>query len=216
MTPSGRDAVQFTRESAERIANVVRAIELAPTPGRAFTFDPQFYDPRRRVVRMATFSGAWAINGEKTVTFRGATTTVSATNLLLDVPSAGTRNCAIAKDGTAWYLVFPQVWTREVTLATGTATQAVVTSVMTATSTFITLMPTATYSLVTGIDITATLNTTDCSISISQQTQGTAVVVLSGAPQSTTATVLTSAPETASIVVQTGTFTATIITLESP
>jgi len=175
MTPSDRDAVQFTRESAERIANVVRAAELTPTRGRALSFDAIQQGASRKTFRMATFTGAWSINGTKTVTFRNVTSTpntVSATNLLLDVPNAGataTRNCAIAKDGTAWYLVFPQVKTRNVTLATGTASQ----------------------SVVTDVSVSGSLNTTNCSITINRT--------------------LT----TAQVSVQTGTFTATIITLES-
>ena len=106
MTPSGRDAVQFTRESAERIANVVRATELTPTPGRPLTFESMPPSASRRVFRMATFTGAWAINGAKTVTLRGSTATLSAVNLFANIATAASsRNCAIAKDGTAWYLI---------------------------------------------------------------------------------------------------------------
>ena len=220
--PAKTERVTFTRPAAERIAKVVREVEAGDRDQPGLTFGNRITGSSGKTFRMATFTGAWAINSSRTVTFRNQTTTpntVSATNLLLDMSSTAvtaTRNCAIAKDGTAWYLVFPQAWTREVTLATGTAEQAVITGLETSTLTFLTSMPTANFSVISGISISATLNTTDCSISISQETQGTTVVVLSGAPQSTTATVLASAPETASIVVQTGTYTATIITLESP
>jgi len=105
MTPSGRDAVQFTRESAERIANVVRATELKPTPGRPLTFETMPPSASRKAFRMATFTGAWAINGTKTVTLRGSTATLSAVNLFLNLPDNGQRNCAVAKDGTAWNLI---------------------------------------------------------------------------------------------------------------
>jgi hypothetical protein len=118
---------------------------------------------------MATFSGAWSRGASRTVTLRGSTTTITATNLLLDVPSAGNRNCAVAKDGTAWYLIFPQVRTRNVTLATGRQI----------------------LSVVSGISLSGSLNTSGCSITIG------------------------STLTTASITVQTGTFTATVITLES-
>jgi hypothetical protein len=57
-----------------------------------------------KVFRVATFTGAWAINTAKVVTFRNVTTTVSVTNLIYDLPSQGTLPCNIAKDGTAWYL----------------------------------------------------------------------------------------------------------------
>ena len=184
---------QFTRESAERIARVVRRVEAGTPQAKPLTFDLVMpTSGNRKTFRMATFSGAWARGGGKVVTFRGSTTTANATNLLLDVPSAGTRNCAIAKDGTEWYLVFPQVRTRNVTLATGTANQSVVTSV-----------PTANQSVLTGMNISASLNTANCSISISQT------------PQSTNVRVLTGSPQTANVIVQTGTYTATIITLES-
>jgi hypothetical protein len=59
--------------------------------------------------RICTFTGAWNINAAKTVTFKGVTTTpntVAATNLFAGIGTAsGSRNCAIAKDGTAWYLI---------------------------------------------------------------------------------------------------------------
>ncbi len=105
MTPSSRDAVQFTRESAERIANVVRAAELTPTRGRALSFEAIQQSASRKTFRMATYTGAWPINGTKTVTLRGSTATLSAVNLFLNLPDNGQRNCAVAKDGTAWNLI---------------------------------------------------------------------------------------------------------------
>jgi hypothetical protein len=109
MTPSSRDAVQFTRESAERIANVVRAAELTPTRGRGLNFDAVPPGASRKVFRVATFTGAWSINGTKTVTLRGSTATLSATNLFAAIgTAASSRNCAVAKDGTAWFLVAAQ------------------------------------------------------------------------------------------------------------
>lgn len=105
MTPSNRDAVQFTRESAERIANVVRAAELTPTRGRPLTFEAIQQGASRKTFRMATYTGAWPIGDTKTVTLRNSTATLSAVNLFLDLPSNGQRNCAVAKDGTAWNLI---------------------------------------------------------------------------------------------------------------
>ena len=61
-----------------------------------------------KAFRICTYTGAWSKNTAKTVTFRGVTATpntVSATNLFAALPAKGTRNCAIAKDGTAWYLI---------------------------------------------------------------------------------------------------------------
>lgn len=110
---SARDPVQFTRESAERIANVVRAAELTPTRGRPLTFDAIHEAGRGGggggAFRMATFTGAWSINSAKAVTLRGSTATLSATNLFAAIgTSASSRNCAIARDGTAWYLIAAQ------------------------------------------------------------------------------------------------------------
>jgi hypothetical protein len=105
MTPSARDPVQFTRESAERIANVVRAAELTPTPGRALNFDAILESPRRRVFRMATFTGAWPKGTAKAVSVGGGAS-INAWNLFAAIgASADARNCAIARDGTAWYLI---------------------------------------------------------------------------------------------------------------
>jgi hypothetical protein len=61
-----------------------------------------------KVFRICTYTGAWAIDGLKTVTFKYKTTTpntVSAINLFINLPSNGQRNCAIAKEGTAWHLI---------------------------------------------------------------------------------------------------------------
>lgn len=109
MTPSPRDPAQFTRESADRIAAVVRSAELTPPSARPLRFDPLIADGKQKVFRMCTFTGAWPKGSAKTVTFRGVTSTpntASATNLFAAVPApASSGNCAIAKDGTAWYLI---------------------------------------------------------------------------------------------------------------
>jgi hypothetical protein len=70
-----------------------------------------------KVFRVCTFTGSWAINTAKTVTFRGVTSTpntVSATNLVYELPSQGELPCGIAKDGTAWYLIAVKHTTTEV------------------------------------------------------------------------------------------------------
>jgi hypothetical protein len=102
-----RDAVQFTRESADRIAGAVRTLELTPASGAALNFEA--VQSQRKTFRVCTFTGAWAKTSIKTVTFRNQTTTpntVSATNLFAAIPApASSGNCAIARDGTAWYLI---------------------------------------------------------------------------------------------------------------
>jgi len=106
-----RDPTQFTRESAERIARVVRAAELAVPLARPLSFD-RVDGPAKKVFRVCTFTGTWSIDTAKTLTFRNVTTTpntVSAVNIFVDIgggtSSACQTSCAIAKDGTAWYLI---------------------------------------------------------------------------------------------------------------
>lgn len=100
---------QFEIGSAQRIARVVRAVEQEPRRAKPLTFAPVFQDRKgASVFRVCTFTGEWAIDSAKTVTFKNQTAapnTVSATNLFFGIPSDGTKNCAVAKDGTAWYLV---------------------------------------------------------------------------------------------------------------
>jgi hypothetical protein len=98
---------------------VVRAAETAPRPARPLTFDAIQQSASRKTFRMATFTGAWAINGLKTVTLRGSTATLSAVNLFLNLPDNGQRNCAIAKDGTAWHLIQWQ-WDASTALSSAT------------------------------------------------------------------------------------------------
>lgn len=104
---SGPQPVQFTRQSAERIAAVVRQQELTPAPASPLEF--QAFVPGGRSggnVRVGTFSGAWNKGATKTVSLANAATTKVAINLFATVGAfAGDRSCAIAKDGTAWYLI---------------------------------------------------------------------------------------------------------------
>jgi hypothetical protein len=112
MNQTPRDAVQFTRESAERIAGVVRTIELAAPKGKPLSFESvQSPPPNTKPFRIGTFTAAWATGTQQVVTFQNQTTTpntVSATNLLYRVepltPNVP-QTCAIAKEGTAWYFV---------------------------------------------------------------------------------------------------------------
>jgi hypothetical protein len=106
-----------------------------------------------KVFRVCTFTGAWSISASKTVTFKYQTTTpntVSATNLFWPVPDGEERDCAIAKDGTAWYLLVPQMY------AADYATAATIT---TSTIEFKTLPGVA---LATSSTVVFTLQTIDC------------------------------------------------------
>lgn len=65
-----------------------------------------------KVFRICTFTGAWSIGSSKAVTFKGVTTTpntVNVTNLVCGLSPAGSCDVSIAKDGTAWYLVQPNL-----------------------------------------------------------------------------------------------------------
>jgi hypothetical protein len=109
MTPSDRDAVQFTRESAERIAGVVREVELTPTSGRPLVFErpPEHL---KKVLRFGEIESGWPFGSQLAITLPVGTseTTVLAINTLRSVPISDFREktkVAIARDGTAWSYV---------------------------------------------------------------------------------------------------------------
>ena len=108
------DRVTFTPGSAERIAKVVRIVE-------AGNRDTGWRPPAPRTVgsakvfRICTFTGSWTIETAKMVTFYNQTATpntVQAENIFATLSgttvTSTMRNCAIAKDGTAWYLIAAQ------------------------------------------------------------------------------------------------------------
>lgn len=108
--PAKVDRVVFTRPAAERIAKVVREVEGGDRDQAGIRYGSAAGGYAPKAFRVCTFTGAWSINTDKVVTFRGVTTTpntVSATNLFSTVGStaSSTKNCAIARDGTAWYLI---------------------------------------------------------------------------------------------------------------
>jgi len=114
-----QDAVQFTFESAERIADVVRAAELATPQGKPLTFEARFPDRMPKQVRAATFSGSWVINSNKVVQFSNApTATANVTNLTWPINFAQPPNtpCVVGKEGNEWYLVCPKVYATTVTV----------------------------------------------------------------------------------------------------
>lgn len=107
--PARVERVTFTRPAADRIAKVVRRVEQGDRGAEPLTFGRGGGGSGgRKVFRICTFTGSWDIDTMKTVTFRNVTTTpntLSATNLFFDIPDDGTKNCAVGKDGTAWYLI---------------------------------------------------------------------------------------------------------------
>ena len=161
------DATQFTLESAERIARVVRAAELGSPQARALTFDRIDYQRKDKVFRVCTFTGAWQIGDSKIVTFRNVTATpntASAVNLFFPIGTGHTSTmaCAVAKDGTAWYLIDVPFQTATAVFIGTTSTGVVVTS----TATGISVSSTASASYVTDISLSGSLNTSSCSITI--------------------------------------------------
>ena len=148
-----KDATRFTRESAERIGRVVRAVELAVPQANALTFERIDAPPKQeKVFHVCTFTGEWAINSVKQVTFLNVTSTlnaVSALNLFCDFPNYGQRACSVAKAGTAWYLVASQFTSVDVvvgaTLGTAglTFTRSLLSVPATATATSISIGTTA-------------------------------------------------------------------------
>jgi hypothetical protein len=111
--PDGKAAkverVTFTRPAAERIAKVVRAVEGGDRDCGPLTFGTQPGAVAGKLFRVCTFTGSWSKNSTKTVTFKYQTSTpntAAASNLFADLgTAASSRNCAIAREGTAWYLI---------------------------------------------------------------------------------------------------------------
>jgi hypothetical protein len=100
--------VDFTRSAAERIAAVVRTVEQGDRDGAPLTFRKIDNAGGGGRVRIGTFSGAWSVGATATVTFKyvpNTPNTVTAINLFLDLPSDGTKDCAISKDGGTWHLI---------------------------------------------------------------------------------------------------------------
>ena len=111
--PDGKAAkterVVFTRPAAERISKAVRIVESGDRDATGLRFGrPGDSSPQGKPFRVCTFTGAWSIGSSKTVTFKYQTTTpntASVRNDLISLPSAGTRNCVIGREGTAWHLI---------------------------------------------------------------------------------------------------------------
>lgn len=98
------DATQFTYESAQRIANVVRSAELATPAASPLVFDSAIGQPApvRDNVKLVTVSGSWLKGQTKTVTFTGGAT-ATATNYLFNVIGDTTSNkCVIVKVNGEW------------------------------------------------------------------------------------------------------------------
>jgi hypothetical protein len=220
--PARTERVTFTKPAAERIAKVVRAVEGGDRDTGPLTFGNRGVSGNPKAFRVATFTGAWAIGDTKTVTFRNQTATpntVAAVNLFFPFPApASATDCAIAKDGTAWYLIDVPLETATAVFAGSTSSSTVFstgsTSVIrffgtgsTSTITFSQAGQTSAITFVTGVQ--ASLNTASCTIIV---TASTATASISSAGATQTATVVSmSGTQTAISVSMSGTQTITVI-----
>lgn len=211
------DAVQFTRESAERIASVVRSAELTPPAASPLTFDRMVDGRIPKQVRAATFSGAWPIGSSKVVTFTNApVNTANVQNISWPITNSGYVNepCVVGRDGTSWYLIVPRLQTatavfvtqtQQRTFCVGTASQSVVTGVETTGGAIATL---------SDVVVTATLNTTDCSITVGVTKTTSTTNVVTGVIASTA--ILNTVSATASGVFIAGVGTASFLRIRVP
>lgn len=114
--PDGKAArterVTFTQPAAQRIAGVVRKVEAGDRDSAGMSFGRAASAANSKTFRVCTFTGAWSKNSAKVVTFLGITSTPNtavAQNIFVAISgstsTATTKSCAIAKDGTAWYLI---------------------------------------------------------------------------------------------------------------
>ena len=96
-----------------QIKDTVKRVQGEPMVGNITKIETRFEGgppaAGGSAIKIATFTGAWSINGQKTVTVLGSTATLSAVNLFSNVTvNCGTRNCAVARSGTAWYVIAAQ------------------------------------------------------------------------------------------------------------
>jgi hypothetical protein len=127
--PARTERVTFTKPAAERIAKVVRAVEGGDRDAGPLTFGSRGVAGNPKAFRVCTFTGAWSINATKTVTFKNQTATpntVAAVNLFCGLNPSGSCDVSIAKEGTAWYLVQPNVTQLPGYSASGTQVMVIV------------------------------------------------------------------------------------------
>jgi hypothetical protein len=198
----------FDAASAIRIANAVRKVEIGDRSEKPLEFDAIPPTSQRKVFRIATFSGAWSIGATKTVTFKHQTATPNtavATNLFFPWTSSGTADCAIARDGTAWFLIDVPIVTATAVFASGVSQQTALTNV-TISNAFV--AQTAKATVLSGVAVAASLNTISCAITVSKTESTASITYTSGG---TVASTVTRSSATLSVV--TGTYTAVYVRL---
>lgn len=221
------DAVQFTRESAERIAGVVRTAEQTPTPAAPLSFAKRIEDRPPKQVRAATFSGSWPISSQKVVNFSNApTATANVLNLSWPITEQGYVNepCIVGKDGTAWYLVVPVLQSTSGILVTSISEQSVIIdsvpyTVATGISQGTYATGFETLTAVSDVSISATLNTNDCAITIGKTVTTTEVRSVTGTATAFFATgtsLVNVCGNSALLTVISGTATSTFLRIRLP
>jgi hypothetical protein len=208
--PARTERVTFTKPAAERIAKVVRAVEGGDRDAGPLTLGNRGVGGNPKAFRVCTFTGAWSINDTKTVTFRNQTATpntVAAVNLFFPVTSTATGNtdCAIAKDGTAWFLIDVPFETATAVFASSTVLQTVFGTGSTSVIRFIGTGATQTTTYVTGVS--ASLNTSSCAITVSAATATATSFSMDG----TQTAISVSMAGTQTITVAGATFTSTFL-----
>jgi hypothetical protein len=190
------DAVQFTKESAERIANVVRRAELTPAAGVPLEFDKRFYDnkDKNKHIRVATFSGSWPAGSVKTVTLKYApTATASVTNLTWPIDLSGYLNedCIVGKEGTNWWLLVPRLEAKTAIMVTETTVKPFVSGISH-------VQGEITY--LSDMSVSASLSTSDCTISVSTSKSSATLSYVASISKSTATAAFISASYTSAFI----------------
>lgn len=89
---AGQQFVKFSRQSAQRIAKVVRHVEQGDRIQDGVTFDHPAFGPS--VLKVATFTGSWGTGTWKTVTLTNSTQTASVYNWTTPVTVPEGDSCA--------------------------------------------------------------------------------------------------------------------------
>jgi hypothetical protein len=157
------DPTQFTRESARRIASVVRSAELTPLATQPLNFDRVDFS-KSKVFRVAEYTAPWPIETDNVVTFKNVTATpntANVTNLFfeLDNPTNGGGDCGIAKEGTSWYLISVPLRLATVNIVDSASPKTVITS---GTTSRITFFSTASTALISTFESTSVVTVTPC------------------------------------------------------
>jgi hypothetical protein len=229
------DRISFTRPSVERIARVVRAVEGARPTGEGLGFRRQVLD-NAKVVKLATFIGPWPKDTDNVIAFRGNGRTANASNLFFPVPGTHTRECAVAKIGTAWHLIDVPFNERTAVFAGKTATETVFGTASTKSITYIPSGSTKTISYIPSgsmstlnyvssvspevstitylTSVSASLNTSNCTITVTPSSDSRSVVTGIKQQMASATLVTLDAAQTATVASLADTQTATVVSLD--